>query len=88
MISKKRLIIEQYLKMNKDLKALIEKSIFPEFNDVIDIIFYFSYNFMKESSYCEVIDNTLEINNIEIDDEVFEKVCDIVIDFLILLKQL
>jgi len=43
---------------------------------------------MKESSYCEVIDNILEINNIEIDDEVFEKVCDIVIDFLILLKQL
>ena len=43
---------------------------------------------MNESEYCQAIDDILEINNIELDDEAFEKVCDIVIDFLILLKQL
>ena len=43
---------------------------------------------MNESEYCQAIDDILEINNIFLDDELFEKVCDIIIDFLILLKQL
>ena len=43
---------------------------------------------MKESEYCQVIDDILEINNIFLDYEVFEKVCDVVIEFIILLNQL
>ena len=43
---------------------------------------------MKESEYCQVIDDLLKLNNIYLDDEVFEKVCDVVIEFIILLNQL
>ena len=83
MVSKKSLIIEQYLKMNKDIKDLIEKNIFPEFWDVIDIIFYFNYNFLKPDEDVQTIDNMLEINNIDIDDEVFGSVCDIIINLIL-----
>jgi hypothetical protein len=64
MVSKKSLIIEQYLKMNKDIKHLIEKNIFLEFWDVIDILFYFNYNFLKPNEDVQIISNMLEINNI------------------------
>ena len=63
MVSKKSLIIESYLKMNEDIKTLIKKNIFPEFWDVIDILFYFSYNFLKPDDDVQTIDNMSEINN-------------------------
>ena len=88
MTTKKSLIIIKYLKLVEEIKLITGKNIFPEFIDAIVIIFYFGYNFMKESEYCQVIDDILEINNIFLDDEVFEKVCDLVIDFIILLNQL
>ena len=88
MVNKKSLIIEQYLKMIKDIETLIEKYIFPEFWDVIDIIFYFNYNFLKPDEDVQTIDNMLEINKIDIDDDVFGRVCDIIIDFLNLLRSL
>ena len=88
MTTKKSLIIIKYLKLVEEIKLITGKNIFPEFIDAIDIIFYFGYNFMKESEYCQVIDDILEINNIYLDDEVFEKVCDVVIEFIILLNQL
>ena len=88
MTTKKSLIIIKYLKVVEDIKLITGKNIFPDFHDAVDIIFYFGYNFMNDSEYCQAIDDILEINNIELDDEVFEKVCDIIIDFIILLKQL
>ena len=88
MTTKKSLIIIKYLKLVEEIKLITGKNIFPEFIDAIDIIFYFGYSFMKESEYCQVIDDLLELNNIFLDDEVFEKVCDLVIEFIILLNQL
>ena len=88
MTTKKSLIIIKYLKLVEQIEIITGKNIFPEFIDAIDIIFYFGYSFMKESEYCQVIDDILEINNIYLDDEVFEKVCDVVIEFIILLNQL
>ena len=88
MTTKKSLIIIKYLKLVEEIKLITGKNIFPEFIDAIDIIFYFGYSFMKESEYCQVIDDLLELNNIFLDDEVFEKVCDVVIEFIILLNQL
>ena len=88
MTTKKSLIIIKYLKLVEEIKLITGKNIFPEFIDAIDIIFYFGYSFMKESEYCQVIDDILELNNIYLDDEVFEKVCDLVIEFIILLNQL
>ena len=88
MVSKKTLIINSYLKMNEDIKNIIGKNIIPEFWDVIDILFYFNYNFLNPDKDVQTIDNMLEINNIDIDDDVFGKVCDIIIDFLNLLRSL
>ena len=88
MVSKKSLIIENYLRMNEDIKTLIKMNIFPEFWDAIDILFYFSYNFLKPDDDVQTIDNMLEINNIDIDDDVFGSVCDKIIDFLNLLRSL
>ena len=88
MTTKKSLIIIKYLKLVEQIEIITGKNIFPEFIDAIDIIFYFGYSFMKELEYCQVIDDLLELNNIFLDDEVFEKVCDLVIDFIILLNQL
>ena len=88
MTSKKRIIIEHYLKMNKDINSCIGKNIFPEFWDIKDVLFYFQYNFLKPDDDVQAIGNILEINQIEIDDDVFGKVCDIIIDFLNFLRSL
>ena len=88
MVSKKQIIIESYLKMNKDIETCIGKHIFVEFWDIKDLLFYFQYNFLNPSDDVQVIDNILEIGQIEIDDDVFGKVCDIIIDFLNLLRSL
>ena len=88
MISKKNLIIRQYLEMNTQLNNYIQQNIFPDFIDVVDLIFYFNYNFLDPSQYVQTVDNILEINKIQIDDVLFEKVCDLIIDFLNLLKRL
>ena len=74
--------------MNKDIESFIGKNILPEFWDIKDVLFYFHYNFLKPSDDVQAIDNILEICQIEIDDDVFAKVCDIIIDFLNLLRSL
>jgi hypothetical protein len=88
MVSKKHLIIESYLKMNKDINSCIGKNIFPEFWDIKDVLFYFQYNFLNPSDDVQAIDNILEICQIEMDDDVFGKEYDIIIDFLNLLRSL
>ena len=88
MTSKKRIIIESYLKMNKDINSCIGKNIFPDFWDVKDVLFYFHYNSLKPCDDVQAIDNILEICQIEIDDDLFGKVRDIIIYFLNLLRSL
>ncbi len=88
MISKKNLIISQYLQMNTQLNNYIQQNIFPDFIDVVDLIFYFNYNFLDPSQYVQTIDNILEINKIEIDDEPLGKVFDLIIGFVNLLNRL
>ena len=89
MSSKKSLIITKYLKLVEDIVVITNKNIFPDdFNDVIDIVFYFNYTFMRELDFFQIVDDILEINKIEIDDYKFGLVCDLIIEFLNLLKQL
>ena len=89
MSSKKSLIITKYLKLVEDIVVITNKNIFPDdFNDVIDIVFYFNYTFMRELDFFQIVDDILEINKIEIDDYKFGQVCDLIIEFLNLLKQL
>ena len=44
MISKKQLIIRKYLLMVEQLRKILNVDIFPEFYDVVDILFYFQLN--------------------------------------------
>jgi len=88
MTTKKKFIYMQFLKLNNDLFVYTNKYIFPDFIDVIDILFYFSYNLFDPNKQIQVIDDILEINNVEIDDLHFGKVCDLIIDFVNLLNGL
>ena len=90
MNNRKTLIIKEYFIMINKLKELGIINIFPDFNNVTDIIFYFSYNFIMDCQHVpERIEDILEINNYKIEsDEEFGKVCDIIINFLNLLNSL
>jgi len=88
MTTKKKFIYMQFLKLNNDLFVLTNKYIFPDFYDAIDILFYFSYNLLDPNKQIQVIDDILEINNVEVNDEHFGKVCDLIIDFVNLLNGL
>ena len=88
MITKKQFIFMQLLKLNNDIFVYTNKCIFPDFYDAIDILFYFSYNFLDTNKQIQVIDDILEINNVEVNDEHFGKVCDLIIDFVNLLNGL
>ena len=63
--------------------------LFPDFFDVIDLIFHFNYYFIDPSQPVQLIEEILEIVNIVIkDNKIFGKVCDIIIDFLNLINRL
>ena len=90
MNSRRSLIIRNYLTMIKKLKELSIINIFPDFDNVNDIIFYFSYNFVMDCQHIpEKIEDILELNSYKIeDDEYFGQVCDIIIEFINLLDSL
>ena len=90
MSNRRSLIIRGYLTMIKKLKELSIINIFPDFDNVTDIIFYFSYNFILNCNHIpEKIEEILELNNYKIeDDEYFGQVCDIIIEFINLLNSL
>ena len=88
MVTKKKLIIEKYLLMVEQLRKILSIDIFPQFNDVIDILFYLQYNFMMVQHPPEKIEDLLEINNIVLDDERFGNVCDIVMEYIFLLQNI
>ena len=50
MITKKKIVIIQYLKMNNDLQHRIKINLFPHFVDVINLIFYYYYYYYIDSS--------------------------------------
>jgi hypothetical protein len=86
MISKKQLIIKKYLLMVEQLRKILNVDIFPEFYDVVDILFYFQYSFMMVQHPPEKIEDLLEINNIKLDDNTFGDVSEIILDFIFLLQ--
>ena len=86
MISKKQLIIRKYLLMVEQLRKILNVDIFPEFYDVVDILFYFQYSFLMVQHPPEKIEDLLEINNIKLDDNTFGDVSEIILDFIFLLQ--
>ena len=90
MNNRKSIIIKEYFIMINKLKELGIINIYPDFDNVTDIIFYFSYNFIMDCQHIpEKIEEILELNNYKIeDDEYFGQVCDIIIEFINLLNSL
>ena len=86
MTTKKKLIITKYLLMVEQLRKILNLDIFPEFYDVVDILFYFQYNFMMVPHPPEKIEDLLEINNIKLDDNTFGDVSEIIMEFIFLLQ--
>ena len=86
MVTKKKLIIEKYLLMVEQLRKILNVDIFPEFNDVVDILFYFQYNFMMVQHPPEKIEDLLLIHNIKLDDDKFGDVSEIILEFIFLLQ--
>ena len=90
MNNRKSIIIKEYFIMINKLKELGIINIYPDFDNVTDIIFYFSYNFIMDCQHIpEKIEEILELNNYKIDDDnEFGIVCDIIINFINLLNSL
>ena len=68
--------------MVEQLRKILNLDIFPEFYDVVDILFYFQYNFMMVPHPPEKIEDLLEINNIKLDDNTFGDVSEIIMEFI------
>ena len=69
--------------------CMLKINLFPDFIDVIDVIINFYYYFIKFLQQVQFIEDILEINNVVIkEDEVFAKVCDIIIAFINLIIKL
>ena len=88
MKTKKQILIQKYLLMIEELKKILNVDIFPEFDDVVDILFYFQYNFLMIQHPAEKIEDILILNNIILNDDMFGQVCDLILDFIILLNNL
>ena len=86
MISKKQLIIRKYLLMVEQLRKILNVDIFPEFTDVVDILFYFQYSFLMVQHPPEKIEDLLEINNYKLDDNAFGDVSEIIMELILLLQ--
>ena len=86
MVTKKQLIIKKYLLMVEQLRKILNLDIFPEFYDVVDILFYFQYNFMMVPHPPEKIEDLLLIHNIKLDDNTFGDVSEIIMEFIFLLQ--
>ena len=90
MSNRKCLIIMKYLELIQNLKEYLIYDLFPPFENVVDILFYFNYNFnMNCPHYSEKIEELLEINNYYIDDlEQFMSITGLIIDFINFLNSL
>ena len=87
MITKTSLLINNKFKIISNLKLLFGINIFQDVQDSI-YIFCFNNNLIKNKEYVHSIKDILEIHKIKINDQLFKKVCGIIIQFINLLKSL
>ena len=86
-ITRKDLIIDKYLLLKEDLKNfVVDDSVFPSLNnyELSDIIFGLNYYFPKggENNYVDTIERLMRDKNININDNDFSDVVNIIIDFI------
>ena len=92
--TRKKLIIDKYTTLIKDLELYTPKSILPVLGDdfdVVELIVYFNYFFMNANSKDEfkmVVLDIIDSNNINIEPDKFKIIFPMIFEFLIWFKSL
>ena len=91
-ITRKEIITEKYNLLKIELEQYINQSLFPSLDnyDISDIIYYLNLYFPKgsESNYSDTIERLMKNKNIELDDNNFCDVVNLIIDFINFLNNL
>ena len=95
MTTRKTLIINQYLRMSKDIENKIDKKIMPNIddnkkNDFVDIVTLFTYHFidLSDDNHKDKINTIIEMLNIELSQNEKDEVYPIFYDFIKWFKNL
>ena len=91
-ITRKEIIQEKYILLKIELEKYINQNLFPSLDDysISDIVFYLNYYFPKgyENNYDETIEILIKSKNIELSDNHFSDVVNLIIDFINFLNNL
>ena len=86
MRTKKDLITENYLVLKSSLEQYIDSDLFPSLDDyeITDIIYYLNLYFPKnkEEYYINTIEKLMKQKQIDIDDNDFSIIVNLIIDFI------
>ena len=86
MRTKKDLITENYLVLKSSLEQYIESDLFPSLDDyeITDIIYYLNLYFPKnkEEYYINTIEKLMKQKQIQINDDDFSTITNLILDFI------
>ena len=86
MKTKKDLIIEKYLILKSSLEEYIDSDLFPSLDDyeITDIIYYLNLYFPKnkEEYYINTIEKLMKQKQIQINDDDFSIITNLILDFI------
>ena len=86
MQTKKELIIEKYTVLKRNLEIYIDSNLFPSLDDfdITDIIYYLKLYFPKngEEEYINTIEKLMNQKQIEINDDDFSTVINLILEFI------
>jgi uncharacterized protein YciU (UPF0263 family) len=92
MTTKKDLLIHMYQYLKTELEVYIDGSLFPSLDDydITDIIYYLNLYFPKggEQEYINTIEKLMKQKQIDINDDDFTTVVNLIIDFINFLNNL
>ena len=92
MTTKKDLLIHMYQYLKTELEVYINSNLFPSLDDydITDIIYYLNLYFPKggEQEYINTIEKLMKQKQIDINDNDFTTVVNLIIDFINFLNNL
>ena len=91
-ITRKEIIEQKYNLLKDQLEQYINQNLFPSLDDcnISDIVYYLNLYFPKgsESNYSDTIERLMKNKNIELDDNDYSDVTNLIIDFINFLNNL
>jgi hypothetical protein len=90
MTTRKQVITEQYNTLVLQLKEYITEPVFPSLDeiDVCDLLFYFNAFFLTNDNYEDMIEGLLKIKKIDVTDEQFCSIVNLVTPFLDMIREM